>query len=115
MITAWSYRAEDVDEQRLVAPRRSGHRPEHRHLDASAPLRPDDQVRGARQAVRGVETGQGREPQLRPGALVFTDNIFTFSADNQGQRDYMGDPRNGFRAIVLPLKDGMEVAVYTGP
>jgi hypothetical protein len=26
----------------------------------------------------------------------------------------MADPRNGFRAIVLPLKDGMEVAVYTG-
>ena len=54
------------------------------------------------------------QPQLRPGALVFTDNIFTFEADNQGQREYMGDPRNGFRAIVLPLKDGMEAAVYTG-
>lgn len=54
------------------------------------------------------------KPQLRPGALVFTDNIFTFEADNRGQREYMADPRNGFRAIVLPLKDGMEVAVYTG-
>ncbi len=54
------------------------------------------------------------QPQLRPGALVFTDNIFTFTADNQGQREYMADPRNGFRAIVLPLKDGMEAAVYTG-
>lgn len=53
------------------------------------------------------------QPQLRPGALVFTDNIFTFEADNVRQRKYMGDPRNGFRAIVLPLKDGMEVAVYT--
>jgi predicted O-methyltransferase YrrM len=54
------------------------------------------------------------QPQLRPGALVFTDNVFTFEADNRGQRDYMADPANGFRAIVLPLKDGMEVAVYTG-
>jgi predicted O-methyltransferase YrrM len=54
------------------------------------------------------------QPQLRPGALVFTDNIFTFQADNRGQRDYMADPRNGFRAVVLPIKDGMEVAVYTG-
>ena len=36
------------------------------------------------------------------------------TVDNQGQRDYMADPRNGFRAIVLPLKDGMEMAVYTG-
>ncbi len=54
-------------------------------------------------------------PQLRRGALVFTDNVFTFEADNRGQRDYMADPRNGFRAIVLPIKDGMEMAVYTGP
>jgi predicted O-methyltransferase YrrM len=55
------------------------------------------------------------EPQLRRGALVFTDNIYTFEADNHGQREYMADPRNGFRAIVLPFKDGMEMAVYTGP
>ena len=54
------------------------------------------------------------QPQLRHGALVFTDNIFTFKADNQGQREYMADPQNGFRAVVLPLKDGMEAAVYTG-
>lgn len=54
------------------------------------------------------------QPQLRRGALVFTDNIFTFEADNRDQRAYMADPENGFRAIVLPLKDGMEVAVYTG-
>ena len=54
------------------------------------------------------------QPQLRPGALVFIDNIFTFKADNRGQREYMADPRNGFRGVVLPLKDGMEVAVYTG-
>ncbi len=54
------------------------------------------------------------QPQLRPGALVFVDNISTFKADNRGQREDMADPRNGFRAVVLPLKDGMEVAVYTG-
>ena len=54
------------------------------------------------------------QPQLRPGSLVFTANIFTFEAANRAQRDYMGDPRNGFRAVVLPLKDGMEAAVYTG-
>ena len=53
------------------------------------------------------------EPQLRPGALIFTDNIFTFEADNQGHREHMDDPRNGFRAVVLPIKDGMEMAVYT--
>ncbi len=54
------------------------------------------------------------QPQLRPGALVFTDNIFTFEADNRGHHEYMTDPRNGFRAVVLPIKDGMEAAVYTG-
>jgi predicted O-methyltransferase YrrM len=54
------------------------------------------------------------QPQLRPGALVFTDNVFTFKADNADKRRYVADPRNGFRAVVLPLKDGMEAAVYTG-
>ena len=54
------------------------------------------------------------QPQLRRGALVFTDNIFTFKADHQRQLEYMADPRNGFRGVVLPLKDGMEIAVYTG-
>jgi predicted O-methyltransferase YrrM len=54
------------------------------------------------------------QPQLRPGALVFTDNIFTFKGDNVDKRRYVADPRNGFRAVVLPLKDGMEAAVYTG-
>ncbi len=54
------------------------------------------------------------QPQLRLGALVFTDNIFTFEADNRDHHEYIADPRNGFRAVVLPIKDGMEVAVYTG-
>jgi predicted O-methyltransferase YrrM len=53
-------------------------------------------------------------PQLRRSALVFTDNVYTFEADNRGQREYMADPRNGFRALVLPIKDGMEIAVYVG-
>jgi predicted O-methyltransferase YrrM len=54
------------------------------------------------------------QPQLRPGALVFTDNIRTFHADNLDARAFMADPSNGFRAAVLPFKDGMEMAVYTG-
>jgi len=61
-----------------------------------------------------LEILQLLQPQLRAGAVVFTDNVFTFEADNRGQREYMADPRNGFRAIVLPLKDGMEVAAYVG-
>jgi predicted O-methyltransferase YrrM len=54
------------------------------------------------------------QPQLRPGAVVFTDNVFTFEADNRGHREYMSDPANGFRAVVLPIKDGTEAAVYVG-
>jgi predicted O-methyltransferase YrrM len=54
------------------------------------------------------------KPQLRRGALVFTDNIHTFRADNEEHHAYMANPTNGFRTIVLPLKDGMEMAVYTG-
>ena len=61
-----------------------------------------------------LEVLQLLQPQLRLGALVFTDNIFTFKADNADKRRYVADPRNGFRAVVLPLKDGMEAAVYTG-
>jgi predicted O-methyltransferase YrrM len=54
------------------------------------------------------------KPQLRSGALVFTDNIHTFEAENREHREYVADPSNGFRAVVLPIKDGMEAAVYTG-
>jgi len=61
-----------------------------------------------------LEVLQLLQPQLRRGSLVFTDNIFTFKADNADRRRYVADPRNGFRAVVLPLKDGMEAAVYTG-
>jgi predicted O-methyltransferase YrrM len=54
------------------------------------------------------------QPQLRAGALVFTDNIRTFYADNEAARTYVAEPKNGFRAAVLPFKDGLQMAVYTG-
>ena len=54
------------------------------------------------------------KPQLRKGALVFTDNMETFAADEEPHRAYMADPANGFRAFTLPIKDGMEMAVYLG-
>jgi predicted O-methyltransferase YrrM len=61
-----------------------------------------------------VDVLRALKPQLRHRALVFTDNIHTFKADNEEHHAYMADPTNGFRTIVLPLKDGMEMAVYTG-
>ncbi len=61
-----------------------------------------------------LEVLQILQPQLRPGVLVFTDSIFALKADHTDRRRYVADPQNGFRAVVLPLEDGMEATVYTG-
>lgn len=50
-------------------------------------------------------------PRLRPGALVLADNLFTFWFDLRAYRAWLGDPRNGFRALTLPVGDGMSCAV----
>lgn len=52
------------------------------------------------------------EPQLRSGALVFLDNVDTFKVDNRELLDYMADPASGYRSVLLPLKDGMQMSVY---
>ena len=50
-------------------------------------------------------------PQLRPGAVVLTDNVGTFRADLAGYLRYVRDPRNGFVSGRLPLKGGTEYSV----
>lgn len=50
-------------------------------------------------------------PQLRPGALVLADNLFTFWLDLRPYRDWLADPANGFRALTLPVGDGMSCAL----
>jgi predicted O-methyltransferase YrrM len=50
-------------------------------------------------------------PQLRPGALVLADNLFTFWSALAPYRAWLRDPANGFRALTLAIGDGMECAV----
>ena len=52
------------------------------------------------------------EPQLRPGALLFVDNVDTFKVDNRELLAYRADPESGYRSMLLPLKDGMQMAIY---
>lgn len=54
---------------------------------------------------------QRLSPQLRPGALVLADNLFTFWFDLRAYRDWLADPVNGFRALTLPVGDGMSCAL----
>lgn len=50
-------------------------------------------------------------PQLRPGAIVITDNVTSFRHE---YRDYLAivrDPARGFQSITLPHKGGLEFSV----
>ncbi len=50
-------------------------------------------------------------PQIRPGGLVLSDNLFTFWSALAEFRDWMRDPANGFRSLALAIGDGMECSV----
>jgi len=54
------------------------------------------------------------EPQLRPGAVVLADNIFTFKRALRPYVDYMQCGENGFESTTLRISDGFEYSVYTG-
>lgn len=53
-------------------------------------------------------------PQLRPGAIVMADNIFTFRRDLRPYVDYVQSGANGFESTTLRLADGFELSVCTG-
>lgn len=53
-------------------------------------------------------------PRLRPRAVVFGDNIFTFRRSLRPYVEHMQDPRNGFASTTLRLADGFEYSVYLG-
>jgi len=53
-------------------------------------------------------------PNLKPGAVVFADNIFTFPKDLAPFVAFVRDRRNGFESMTLPLGAGLEYAVYLG-
>lgn len=53
-------------------------------------------------------------PQLRPGSVVFADNIFTFRRDLESYVAYVRDRSNGFESMTLPLGQGLEYSVCLG-
>jgi predicted O-methyltransferase YrrM len=53
-------------------------------------------------------------PKLRPGAVVFADNMFTFPKDLAPYAAFVRDRANGFESMTLPLGHGLEYSVYLG-
>ena len=54
------------------------------------------------------------KPRLRPGAVVLTDNIFTFKKALRPYVDHMPSGEHGFESTTLPFSSGFEYSVYLG-
>jgi predicted O-methyltransferase YrrM len=54
------------------------------------------------------------KPKLKPGAVVFADNIFTFPKDLAPYVAFVRSRANGFESMTLPLGHGLEYSVYLG-
>lgn len=52
------------------------------------------------------------QPRLRPGAVVFADNIFTFRKSLRPYVEYMQSGENGFESTTLHVGDGFEYSVF---
>lgn len=52
------------------------------------------------------------KPKLRPGAVVFADNIHTFRKDLAPYVAHERAPENGFKSTTLPMGSGVEYSVY---
>jgi len=52
------------------------------------------------------------KPRLRPGAVVFADNIFTFRKSLRPYVEHMQSGENGFASTTLHLSDGFEYSVF---
>jgi predicted O-methyltransferase YrrM len=55
------------------------------------------------------------KPKLRPGAIVMSDNIFTFKRALRPFLEYMQSGKNGFVSSTLRISDGFEFSVFQGP
>lgn len=53
-------------------------------------------------------------PRLRPGAVVFADNIFTFRKSLRPYVERMQSGHHGFISTTLHVADGFEYSVYLG-
>ena len=54
------------------------------------------------------------KPQLRPGAVVVADNIFTFRKGLRPYVEYVQSGENGFESTTLSISEGFEYSFYTG-
>ena len=50
-------------------------------------------------------------PQLRPGAIVATDNTGAFADSYRDYFEFLNDPKNRFRTLTLPYHGGLELSV----
>jgi len=48
---------------------------------------------------------------LRPGAMVVCDNVGLFAHEYSEYTDFVRNPTNGFRSILMPYQGGLEVSV----
>jgi predicted O-methyltransferase YrrM len=53
-------------------------------------------------------------PRLRPGAVVLSDNIFTFRKSLRPFVEHVQDSSHGFASTTLHISDGLEYSVYLG-
>jgi predicted O-methyltransferase YrrM len=53
-------------------------------------------------------------PKLRPGGVVITDNVGTMRGNYREYLEWVRDPRNGFRSMLIPFKSGTEYSVRVG-
>jgi predicted O-methyltransferase YrrM len=54
------------------------------------------------------------QPKLRQGAIILSDNIFTFRRTLRPFVEYMQSGQNGFVSTTLGISDGFELSVFTG-
>jgi len=51
------------------------------------------------------------QPRLHPGAIVVADNVTSFGPLYKDFLEYIGDPKNGFRQMVVPFSGGLLIAI----
>jgi predicted O-methyltransferase YrrM len=51
------------------------------------------------------------DPFIRPGSVVFTDNLGLFKKQMQPYLDFLREPANGYQSATLKLNEGTELSV----
>jgi predicted O-methyltransferase YrrM len=50
-------------------------------------------------------------PQMRPGAMVVCDNVQLYEKEYADYTDFVRNPRNGFRSVMLSHEGGLEISI----